>query len=133
MRTASTDRDDEQLGMTVGIASYLLKKQMLWRFMPDEMKNCLRCGERLTVEDFTLDHKVPWRGMDTDRFWDLDNIGYSHHRCNSSAGRPTKKKVGPEGTAWCGQHQEFFPIECFHRNRRNWNGVHRECKECRKK
>lgn len=43
------------------------------------------------------------------------------------------RKVGPEGTAWCGTHKDFIPVGRFEKNSSRWNGLQRQCMDCRKK
>ena len=43
-----------------------------------------------------------------------------------------RRKIGPDGTAWCGKCRAFKPKEDFPKNRRNWSGVDRECMSCKR-
>jgi hypothetical protein len=44
---------------------------------------CFRCGEKIErIEDLSIEHKKPWEGISVELFWDLDNIAFSHLRCN---------------------------------------------------
>jgi len=38
----------------------------------------------MTRENFTIEHKVPWLDSEdpVKMFFDLDNIAFSHHKCN---------------------------------------------------
>jgi len=75
-----------QLGMNPSTASGRLIKDILFKFVIDAEYNCYRCGEELTRETFSIEHKVPWLDSDNpvELFFDLDNISFSHHTCNSS-------------------------------------------------
>lgn len=46
---------------------------------------CCRCGKPLERENFSLDHKVQWRSAPDPlaAFFDVDQIRFAHHRCNS--------------------------------------------------
>jgi len=47
---------------------------------------CFRCGSLIVdAEDLSLDHKTAHQG-NQDLFWDLDNLAWSHRRCNFSHG-----------------------------------------------
>lgn len=76
---------EKQLGMSMGAANNKLKKKILY-FLASELNriNCIRCGELLNEDDFTIDHKKPWRLKDSRLFWDVKNIGFSHQSCNNS-------------------------------------------------
>ncbi len=42
-----------------------------------------------------------------------------------------KRKIGPEGTSWCSNCKEFYPIGHFQRNRSTWSGLQRWCTPCK--
>jgi hypothetical protein len=48
---------------------------------------CFRCGKEISESDFSVDHKRSWLMSDDPRtlFFDLNNVAFSHNRCNSSA------------------------------------------------
>jgi hypothetical protein len=131
-----------QLGMLYNTVRHRLYRLLLFDLMRRcGVDLCARCGLPITdVKDFTIEHVKPWLDVDTALFWDLDNIGFSHHACNSAAARVTeasrgieyKRRVGPEGTAWCTSHQDFLDIGNFSANKYNWNGLQAQCRECRK-
>lgn len=92
-------KKQSQLGMNPGTASGRLVKDLLFKFVRLHHPNCFRCGQPLTRETFSIEHKTPW--LDSDKplelFFDLDNIDFSHHSCNVKAGRkPPKKYNTPE-------------------------------------
>lgn len=99
------DTKSKQLGMPFGTANHRLRKQLLFRYVVRCGDNfCYKCTlEITTIEDFSIEHKKPWQGISNDLFWDLDNIAYSHLKCNVRAypfpdGRPhgTKNKYDVE-------------------------------------
>lgn len=91
---------------------------------------CYKCGEQIqTPEELSLEHKENWLHRDPALFWDLNNISFSHWRCNrperhSGKGGKMYRKIGPVGTSWCSVHKRFLPVGQFQRNRSRWNGVH---------
>ena len=126
-----------QLGMPMGTASARLRKavmlNLLQRLGEDK---CYKCGEQIqTPEELSLEHKENWLHRDPALFWDLNNISFSHWRCNrperhSGKGGKMYRKIGPVGTSWCSVHKRFLPVGQFQRNRSRWNGVHYTCREC---
>ncbi len=118
------------LGMPLGTASAQLKKLVVFDLVKRlELDNCYRCGKLIEVaEELDFDHKEPWRGVSAELFWDLDNIAFSHHKCNIAAGRKPLKKIGPEGTSWCAACRDFKLFAEFGKGERN--GLNRYCKSC---
>jgi HNH endonuclease len=136
------EKKEKQLGLPIGTASHRLRKAVLFRLVQETGRDsCLRCKNKIeSVEELVIDHKEAWLDVSVELFWNLDNIGFSHARCNSLsrrsiAGRilgPNRnRKVGQEGTAWCSGHSAFLPEDEFNRNRTKWNGLQSECKVCR--
>ena len=75
----------KQLGMSQGAANHRLKKQLLFHYVQkaDGCITCSVCDMSIeTVEEFSIEHIKPWEGRDASLFWDLDNIAFSHVRCN---------------------------------------------------
>lgn len=98
---------------------------------------CFQCGRAIeSVDDLSVEHKVPWLHADQELFWDLGNIAFSHLRCNIGAKRPTnnKTKNGPARTEWCSRCGRYLPIEAFGTEGRNtWRqGRRYVCTKCRK-
>ncbi len=57
------------------------------------MLYCYQCGEPIEViEEFSVEHKEPWRIADDPvaSFFDLDNVAFSHRRCNTGAANRRK-------------------------------------------
>ncbi len=97
------NKKKEQLGIDPGTAQNKLKKQLLFKYVKLSGDNiCFQCGLEIdSYNDFTVEHKIPW--LDSEKpsevFFNLDNIGFSHHKCNVGAAR--KKKINPRhGTQW---------------------------------
>lgn len=71
------------LGMPFGTASGRLRKKVLFKLLVDNgLNSCYRCGKEIeTTEELSMEHKDSWY-PDPEKFWDLDNIAFSHLRCN---------------------------------------------------
>ncbi len=89
-------RKAKLLGKSFGASSGRLRKMLLFKLAGQlGLTNCYRCGAEIDdIDDFSVEHMEDWMGSadPVEAFFDLDNIAYSHRRCNSSAAkRPTKK------------------------------------------
>lgn len=121
------------LGMPHGTATAKLRKQLLFKYVG--FANCLtcyKCNEEITnIDDFSIEHILPWESTkDADKFWDLDNIAFSHMKCNKPHVYGGRKKVGPAGTKWCWSCQDFINILEFGVNKNEKDGLQRRCKKC---
>jgi len=91
---------DKLLGMPHGTASNRLRKMILWRMVQELGEdNCFRCGQQIKdVDDLSIEHKEPWQSADDPRavFFDLENIAFSHLRCNIGEANGTKTHC-PQG------------------------------------
>lgn len=87
--TKDTDKRFAQLGVHYSTASNRLVKDLLFDFAVKAGHKCYRCNLDLTRDGFSIEHKIEWMDSDDpiDKFFDLDNIAFSHLKCNSSAGR----------------------------------------------
>ena len=94
------DNKTAQLGMSPGKASHRLVKDILFKYVQESGEVCFRCGQDLTREDFTIEHKTPWLHSEDPvfLFFDLENIAYSHSRCNSGAARKYLRPCGYSAT-----------------------------------
>lgn len=126
------------LGMPYGTASARLKKLLMFKFAQELGYDvCFACGEKIeSAEELSVEHKEPWLNRENgiEKFWDLDNIAFSHLSCNkphlyNGSGKHSRK-VGPEGTAWCYKHKKFIATELFHIDNSRWNGLCNICKDC---
>lgn len=81
----------EQLGMSFGKANNILKKSIMFSLIQKcSMDNCFLCGERIkSVDEMSIEHKTPWLRSENplEMFFDLDNIAFSHLKCNVSSKR----------------------------------------------
>lgn len=126
------------LGESFGTARNRLQRQLLFKYVHlagDDI--CYVCNKQIDcIEDFTVEHKEPWlhRENGVRKFWDLDNIAFSHRDCNLPhiKGGTKLRKIGPEGTAWCSGCQDFLPVTEFAPHKSKWNGLQSLCKEHKK-
>lgn len=88
----------KQLGMNPATASNRLKKMLLFSFAQKlDMSVCHQCGEKIeNIDNFSVEHKKAWLDTDDPKllYFDLDNIAFSHLRCNVSARRTPKLVKG---------------------------------------
>ena len=127
----------EILGMPYGTAGNRLRKLIMFHLLEKHGENrCFKCGAEIErVEELSIEHIQPWQLNGSHLFWDMENIAFSHLACNrQSVSKPgsgtSRRKVGPEGTAWCNRCKDFFPVGMFYKNRSNWNGYSNRCIRC---
>src|SRR5665213_2764868 len=99
-------RKAETLGMNASTANSLLRRNIIFELLTGtrwmDWGVCYRCGDAImSPEELSIEHKQPWEGRENGKklYWDLDNVDFSHKRCN----RPDEpyKIVSPEGQSWC--------------------------------
>jgi hypothetical protein len=80
----SNIRRAKQLGMPFGTACARLRKQILFQLIKRLKEDvCYRCGKKIKdVAELSIEHKKAWFNIDSKLFWDLNNIAFSHLRCN---------------------------------------------------
>ena len=136
MRHTSSARKSAFLGMPHGTACGRLRKLILFNLLLRHGENvCFKCSELIeTAGELSIEHKEPWEGVNVELFWDMENIAFSHLRCNKThrcrGGRADMRKVGPEGTAWCRNCKAFLPVSAFSRHCPRWNGLQPWCNDC---
>lgn len=124
------------LGMPHGTACNRLRKMVLFDLLRRHGENtCFKCaGEIETAEELSIEHKRPWEGVSVELFWSLENIAFSHLRCNRNhrhrGGGARRRKVGPEGTAWCRSCKAFRAAVEFSRHQGRWNKLQPWCDAC---
>ena len=95
LTTEYNRRREALLGMSLGAARNRLNKRLMFSFAQQTGRDtCYRCGERIeTVDEFSVEHKEPWQQSETplETFFDLDNIAFSHFKCNSGAATKSNK------------------------------------------
>ena len=96
-----------QLGMPYGTARNKLNKIILFNLVQLlDLDECHHCGKKIDdINNFSVEHLKPWLHEPNAKelFFDLGNIAFSHHKCNSSAARKntimvkTMTKIGKTG------------------------------------
>jgi hypothetical protein len=130
-------RIKEQLGMSQGAANHLLRRNLLYKLAARcNMLECFVCELPIEIpEELSVEHKKPWENRSADLFWDLDNLAFSHRRCNRnrSCGAGPKGRAKQKGYAWCAGCEEELPHASFSfRTRESGNKTPRAyCKSCR--
>src|SRR5688500_10956784 len=128
MHGSSNARKSAFLGMPHGTACHRLRKMILLDLLRRYGENvCFKCSKLIeTADELSIEHKLPWEGISVELFWDMENIAFSHLRCNKNhrrkGGRADMRKEGPEGTAWCRNCKTFRPVLAFSRHSSRWNG-----------
>lgn len=121
-KTYGNAEKDRLLGMSYGTAYGRLKKSILFYLVEKcEMNNCFVCGEKIIdIDEFSIEHKSSWQKSKNPKesFFDLDNISFSHLRCNIA-------RVGASITH-CPQGHEYTE-----ENTVRYNGSGRMCLQCR--
>lgn len=88
-------KKSEFLGMNHSTASHRLRKQLLFKYVQkcdDDV--CFKCKEKIKdIESLSIEHKERWLDVSADLFWDLDNIAFSHLKCNRPTINGQKKKT----------------------------------------
>lgn len=119
--------------MPFGTASSKLRKLIMFSLVQKLGEDsCYKCKKKIEyVEDFSIEHKRPWLHVSADLFWDLDNITFSHSRCNKPDRVRTSARM-QNGKLWCYSHKDFIPVSEFHKHRNKPFGYQRQCKSCKK-
>lgn len=121
----------EQLGIPFGTACHRLRKLVLFSLLKKHNENiCFKCGKIIdNVDDLSMEHKKAWLNVSVDLFWDLDNITYSHSKCNHSTNTHNpNKKIPPNDTmSWCSDCQDFLPKNEFANSSAKWSGKQLYC------
>src|SRR4051812_47757006 len=92
----------EKLGMGASVAYSKLLKDIIFDLISQTGDNfCYRCGLHMTRADFSIEHKEAWLNSSDPHglFFDLENISFSHARCNSDEGRDRRKLKPDEAAA----------------------------------
>jgi hypothetical protein len=83
----------DKLNMSFGKASHILRKNIIFMLVQKcNLDVCFRCGGKIEFESLSIDHKIDWLYSQDPKelFFNLDNIAFSHLRCNVGA---TKNKL----------------------------------------
>lgn len=116
------------LGVPHGTALVHLRRKIIYNLLPDQI--CYRCKQPIeSDEDLSIDHIEPWEDRENGKelFWDLDNIAFSHKRCNKQ--HKTRLIESPKGQSWCCQCKQHKLVDDFYKGNRT-NGLRKNCKQC---
>lgn len=123
-------KKSEQLGLPYGTAMARLRKMVLFDLLVRCEENiCFHCETPIkTVTELSMEHKEPWLDVDTDLFWDIDNIAFSHLVCNTRAARSFngQKQECPYGHPYDEKNTRYGPTgfricrECGKRYKRKY-------------
>ena len=79
----------EALSMPFGTAQNRLRKAIMFQMIQKlGLDICFQCGKKIeTIEELSIEHKISWLYSNNPKelFFDLDNIAFSHLKCNSLA------------------------------------------------
>lgn len=97
MQTEKENVYFQELGMAFTTACARLKKKILFDLIKKvNMDTCYRCGKLIEeAGDLGIDHKEPWLHIDSKLFWNLDNVCFSHVKCNNIKEKHFKKNCSP--------------------------------------
>lgn len=91
----------ERLGMPYGTAMNRLRKDVLFSLVQECKKDtCFRCGKKIeNVENFSIEHKEAWLNSENpiEKFYDINNIAFSHISCNISASEKDVEEARKKG------------------------------------
>ena len=126
----------ETLGMSHGAAAGRLRKLVLFRQLKKYGDNvCVRCNKQIeTADELSIEHIQPWEGRSAELFWNLDNVAFSHMKCNTPhvrRGGTGRRVIAPDGQSWCGSCEQFKSISDFSTDSSRWNGLNYDCKTCK--
>lgn len=129
----SNARKTAFLGMPGGTAQARLKKAILFKYVQmagDDI--CFRCHNKIaSIDELSIEHKQPWLYISVDLFWDMDNIAFSHLKCNLphryNTG-PVAWKVRDDGKVWCPDCQDYLDRTLFRSHKGQPNDLSLYCK-----
>lgn len=90
-------KKQNQLGMNPSTASHRLVKDLLWNFIKlTGNDNCCKCGTEMDRSNFSIEHVQPWLDSENplELYFDVDNISYSHLKCNVGDRRRDTQSCG---------------------------------------
>ena len=107
------DKAKLQLGMNPSTARNRLLRDLVAKLLRERKETCYRCDKPLN-SDWTVDHKINWLDSDdpVGLFFDVDNVAFSHHSCNSGASRtPMKKYDSPTACKRAWKQSNYSPAK----------------------
>lgn len=108
-----------------------LRQAILFKLLKQlDLNTCHGCKSSIeSASELSIEHIRPWEGRDAKLFWDLENIAFSHKRCNEphrqrgGEAAKARRRTGPNQTYFCGKCRAFKAADGFYRNRSNWHGL----------
>ena len=87
--------------MDKGTATHRLRKIIMFELVKKAgMDRCHRCKLLITdIAEFSIEHIEPWLWKDVNLFWDINNIAFSHLKCNSASTSVSKE---------CGSYSRYL-------------------------
>lgn len=131
---ASTNKKSKFLDLPYGTAMHRLRKAVMFQLVQQAKRDiCYRCGLVIgSVDELTIEHKQEWEGVSVELFWSLDNIAFSHARCNKpSRFRQEQILRVQRGFGRCSTCKQEKPINQFSLNKHNSCGYDHHCRECK--
>ena len=110
----SNKKKDRLLGEPHGTASARLRKMLLFKLAGlAGLDSCCRCSKKIeTVEELSIEHQTAWQSAPDPRaaFFNLDDIGFSHLRCNVDARNATNGNTDKDR---CEKGHEFTEANTY--------------------
>src|ERR1700681_3132346 len=107
----SDSKDSQLLGQSFDKATRKLRNLVLLNLLVLSGRNsCFRCHELMTENrPPTIDHEEAWRSAEDpiSRFFDLENIQFSHLGCNSRASDRTAAIAVKHSITHCPHGHEY--------------------------
>lgn len=89
------------LGEPYGTACNKLRKMILFKFAKKlKLDFCFRCRNKIeNIDDLSIEHKTSWQLSKNPKetFYNLDNIVFSHLKCNIASSNKTGSRLGESG------------------------------------
>lgn len=100
------------LGMPLGTAMARMRKALMFNMASKlDMLNCFQCGKPIeNIDEFSIEHKEPWQAS-TDpatAFFAIENLAFSHHKCNIGAARHPNKRHATEADRKREQYARYY-------------------------
>ncbi|MCB1711155.1 MAG: HNH endonuclease [Candidatus Riesia sp.] len=132
----SNNKKKEQLGVAQGTARNKLIKKLMFSMAQELGKtSCYRCQKEIeNIDNFSVEHKTPWLDSEDPKglYFDLDNIAFSHLKCNVRASRATNRKEVTEGKLTCTSCNKEKELSFFDKAYNTNTGYRGKCKDCRR-
>lgn len=116
----------DALGISYGAACNRLRKNLLFTLASRlGLLNCHRCGGMIeTVAEFSIDHITAWEnsGSPIDIFFDVENIAFSHLRCNIAAASKDAQRIYSSKQEKSRKNFRTY----YEKNKKEWNARRNE-------